>query len=54
MYESLVLGRSLMMYRVMFFLVEHIFSELAYSQGEHEQHISAEQRFQHGQIGAPW
>ena len=47
MYKSLVLGRSLMMYRVMFFLVEHLFADLAYSQGEHDQHTSAEQRLQH-------
>ena len=45
MYESLVIGRSLMMNRVMFFLVEHLLSDLAYSQGEHEQHTTAEQRF---------
>ena len=41
-YESLVLGGSLMMYRVMFFLVEHLFADLAYSQGEHGQHNKAE------------
>ena len=44
MYESLVLGRSLMMYRVVFFLVEHLFADLAFSQEEHEQHTSAVQR----------
>ncbi len=35
MNESLVIGRSFMMYRVMFFLVEHLFGDLAYTQGEH-------------------
>jgi len=42
MYESLVIGRSFMMYRVILFLVEHHFADLAYSQGEHWQHIRAE------------
>jgi len=41
MYESLVVGRSLMMYKVMYLLVEHLFANLAYSQGEHEQHNRA-------------
>jgi len=41
MYESLVIGRSFMMYKVMFLLVEHIFVHLAYSQGEHGQHNRA-------------
>ena len=31
----------------MFFPVEHLFADLAYIQGEHEQHTSAEQRLQH-------
>jgi len=42
MYESLVIGRSFMMYKVMFLLVEHLLIELAYSQGEHRQHNRAE------------
>ena len=42
MYESLVIGRSFMMYRVMFLLVEHLFVDLAYSQGEHGQHNTSE------------
>ena len=45
MYESLIMGRSLLIYGIMFFLVEHIFEDIAYSQGEleHEQHYIAEQ-----------
>ena len=27
--------------------MEHLFADFAYNQGEHEQHTSAEQRFQH-------
>jgi len=42
MYESLVIGRSFMMYRVKFFLVEHLFADLANTQGEHGQHSRAE------------
>ena len=47
MYESLVVGRSHMMYQVMYLLVEHLLVEhlladLAYSQGEHEQQSRAE------------
>jgi len=42
MYESLVIGRSSMMNRVMLFLVEHIFANLAYNQGEHGQHSRVE------------
>jgi len=28
-------------------MIKHLFANLAYSQGEHEQHTSAEQRLQH-------
>ena len=42
MYESLVVGRSLMMDKVMYLLVEHLLADLAYSQGEHGQHSRAE------------
>ena len=42
MYESLVIGRSFMMYKVMFLIVEHLFADLAYCQGEHGQHSKAE------------
>ena len=34
MYESLVVGRSFIMYKVMYLLVEHLFADLAYSEGE--------------------
>ena len=43
MYESLVIGRSFMMYRVMFFK-NIFFTDLAHRQEEHEQHTSAVQR----------
>jgi len=42
MYESLVVGRSFMMYKVMNLLVEHLLADLAYSQGEHGQHNGVE------------
>ena len=41
MYEYLVIGRSFMMYKVMFLLVEHLLADLAYSQGEHGHHNRA-------------
>ena len=47
MYESLVLGRSLMMYRVMFFLVEHLFADLTYSRGSMKSTLQQEQSIQH-------
>ena len=53
MYESLVIGRSSHV-----LLVKHIFADLTYSQGEHEQHTSTEQRLQHVLRGSitlfPW
>ena len=42
MYESLVIGRSFMMYKVMFLIVEHLLADLAYSQGESGYHNRAE------------
>jgi len=44
----------------MFFLVEHLFADLAYSQGDHEQHTLARAELlactqrEHGWIGTPW
>jgi len=42
MYESLMIGRSFRMYKVMYLLVEHLLANLAYSQGEHGQHSRVE------------
>ena len=42
MYESLVVGRSFMMYKAMYLLIEHLLVDLAYSQGEHGQYSRAE------------
>lgn len=42
MYESLMVGRLFMMYKVMYLLVEHLLVDLAYSQGEHGQHSRAD------------
>ena len=42
MYESLVIGRSFMMYKVMFRFVEHLLADLAYSEGELGQHSRVE------------
>ncbi len=42
MYESLVIGRSFMMYKFISLLVEHLLADLAYSEGELGQHNRAE------------